>query len=166
MRSVARAAPCRAGRQRPSRRPPRECARVRGFGRPGSRVRARERSIQGTHRTRPRGGSRGSCWTSRSRSNAVINERNARAAGKRASPLRPLSRNRGAAFGPAKSKSAKRETVAGKRAGGESRSRLTKPMKKKYLDRCCFRTPRRAETRASTRRPFRDVGRSVRAPER
>lgn len=42
-------------------------ARVRGFGRRGSRVRARERSIQGTHRTRPRGGSRGSCsgWTSR-----------------------------------------------------------------------------------------------------
>jgi hypothetical protein len=53
-------------------------ARVRGFGRPGSRVRARERSIQGTHRTRPRGGSRGSCWTSRSRSNAVINERGMR----------------------------------------------------------------------------------------
>ena len=53
-------------------------ARVRGFGRSGSRVRARERSIQGTHRTRPRGGSRGSCWTSRSRSNAVINERGMR----------------------------------------------------------------------------------------
>jgi hypothetical protein len=105
-------------------------ARVRGFGRPGSRVRARERSIQGTHRTRPRGGSRGSCWTSRSRSNAVINERNARAAGKRASPLRPLSRNRGAlCFDLPKASLQSAKPWRERGFGGESRARLTKTRK-------------------------------------